>query len=332
MNIMPKNKTVLVTGAAGFIGSHLAEFYVARGFKVIAFDRYNSNNHWGWLENSKYKNDMEVILGDVRDYDSVSKVVAKCNLVFHLAALVGIPYSYISPLAYIRTNVEGTYNVLEACRNYGVERVIVTSTSEVYGTAQYVPIDEEHPKQPQSPYSATKIAADALADSFYRSFRLPVVIARPFNTYGPRQSARAIIPTIITQLLNKHEEIYLGSLEPSRDFNYVEDVCRGFFELAQSNDALGREVNIGSGCEVTIKELAQMIISQINPGVRIVLDKQRQRPDESEVQRLLCDNRLIKKFTAWRPEVQLKQGLIKTIEWFKEEKNLNIYKAGIYNV
>jgi len=328
------NKKVLVTGADGFIGSHLVEALLNEDCNVKAFTCYNSFNSWGWLDTfSREKLErIEIFSGDIRDPNGVRTAVKGTDMVFHLAALIAIPFSYHSPDSYIDTNVKGTLNVLQACRDYDIERVLVTSTSEVYGTAQYVPIDEKHPLQGQSPYSATKIGADKVAESFSCSFDLPVVIARPFNTYGPRQSARAVIPTIIVQLLNKQKEIYLGSLEPTRDLNYVSDICRGFIALAECDEVFGREINIGSGEEISIKALAQLIIEQINPDARIISDDQRERPDKSEVQRLVCDNSLIKKLTGWNPKVQLEEGLSKTIEWFKNKENLNRYKGNIYNV
>tara|TARA_Y100000031_G_scaffold50871_1_gene58404 strand:+ start:426 stop:1445 length:1020 start_codon:yes stop_codon:yes gene_type:complete len=328
------NKKVLVTGADGFIGSHLVEALLKKDCNVKAFTCYNSFNSWGWLDTfSREKLErIEIFSGDIRDPNGVRTAVKGTDMVFHLAALIAIPFSYHSPDSYIDTNVKGTLNVLQACRDYDIERVLVTSTSEVYGTAQYVPIDEKHPLQGQSPYSASKIGADKVAESFSCSFDLPVVITRPFNTYGPRQSARAVIPTIIVQLLNKQKEIYLGSLEPARDLNYVSDICRGFIALAECDEVFGREINIGSGEEISIKALAQLIIEQINPDARIISDDQRERPDKSEVQRLVCDNSLIKKLTGWNPKVQLEEGLSKTIEWFKNKENLNRYKGNIYNV
>ncbi len=328
------NKKILVTGADGFIGSHLVETLLDEGCSVKAFTYYNSFNSWGWLDTfSREKLEkIEIFSGDIRDPNGVRTAVKGTDMVFHLAALIAIPFSYHSPDSYIDTNVKGTLNVLQACRDYDIERVLVTSTSEVYGTAQYVPIDEKHPLQGQSPYSASKIGADKVAESFSCSFDLPVVITRPFNTYGPRQSARAVIPTIIVQLLNKQKEIYLGSLEPARDLNYVSDICRGFIALAECDEVFGREINIGSGEEISIKALAQLIIEQINPDARIISDDQRERPDKSEVQRLVCDNSLIKKLTGWNPKVQLEEGLSKTIEWFKNKENLNRYKGNIYNV
>jgi len=325
-------KTIMITGATGFIGSHLTEQCIELGYKVKAFDRYNSNNHWGWLEDSKHTSDFEVILGDVRDYDSVFKAMQGCDSVFHLAALVGIPYSYVSPLAYIRTNIEGTYNVLEVAKNKKLDHILTTSTSEAYGTAQYVPIDECHPLVGQSPYSATKIAADQLAISYYRSFGLPVTIARPFNTYGPRQSARAVIPTIVTQLLSKQRDVRLGSLEPTRDLNYVSDICNGLIALAECDEAIGREINIGSGQEISINELANLIIGIIGVDARVISDEHRVRPEDSEVERLVCDSGLLKQLTGWKPEITIKEGLVKTIEWFEDEDNLRKYKSGIYNI
>jgi NAD dependent epimerase/dehydratase len=329
-----KIKKVLVTGSDGFIGSHLVESLLDEGCDIKAFVFYNSFNSWGWLDTlpkNKLKN-IEIFTGDIRDSNGVRVAVKDVNVVIHLAALIGIPFSYHSPDSYIDTNIKGTLNILQACRDYNIERVIVTSTSEVYGTAQYVPIDEKHPLQGQSPYSASKIGADKIAESFYRSFETPVVIARPFNTYGPRQSARAIIPTIIIQLLNGGKEIKLGSLHPKRDLNYVTDICNGLICLANSDEAIGKEVNIGSGDEISIGELAKLIISMINPKAKIISDGLRKRPEKSEVERLVCDNKLIKRLTGWKPEVSLQDGLMKTIKWFKDKKNLTLYKPDIYNV
>ena len=325
-------KRIMITGATGFIGSHLTEQCVELGYKVKAFDRYNSNNHWGWLEDSKYRGDFEVVLGDVRDYDSVYKAMQGCDVVFHLAALVGIPYSYVSPLAYIRPNIEGTYNVLEVAKNKKLDHILTTSTSEAYGTAQYVPIDECHPLVGQSPYSATKIAADQLAFSYHRSFGLPVTIARPFNTYGPRQSARAVIPTIVTQLLSKQGDVRLGSLEPTRDLNYVSDICNGLIALAECDEAIGREVNIGSGTEISIDKLANLIIDIMGVDARVVSDEHRVRPENSEVERLVCDSGILRQLTGWKPEITINEGLVKTIEWFKDEHKLKKYKSEIYNM
>jgi NAD dependent epimerase/dehydratase len=329
-----KDKKILVTGADGFIGSHLTETLVKQGCDVRALVYYNSFNSWGWLDTveKNIKNSLDIFSGDIRDFNCVKTAMNGCEVIFHLAALIAIPYSYISPRSYVDTNVIGTLNIVQAAKDLDIERVIHTSTSETYGTAQYVPIDEKHPLQGQSPYSATKIAADAIVDSFRRSFGLPVVIARPFNTYGPRQSARAVIPTIITQLLNDYEEIKLGSAHPTRDFTYVQDVCNGFIALAECDEAVGRVINIGSGQEVSIRELAKMIIEQIKPNAKVVYEEKRKRPDKSEVERLLCDNSLIKELTTWKPEISLKEGLIKTIEWFKNNENLDRYKGDIYNV
>ena len=326
-----RNK-ILVTGGTGFIGSHLVELCVQEGLYVIAFDRYNSNNDWGWLEESKYKSDIEVILGDIRDYDSVSKAMDGCDAVFHLAALIGIPYSYVSPLAYIRTNIEGTYNVLESAKNLNIEQVLITSTSETYGTAQYVPIDEKHPLVGQSPYSASKIAADQLAISYYKSFELPVKIVRPFNTYGPRQSARAIIPTIISQLLNGKTEIELGSLSPTRDLTFVLDTCAGFEKIYNSDSFFGEVTNIGVKAEISIGELAKLIANTMNIEVTIKSSAERIRPENSEVERLFCDNTKLLKHTSWKPNYTLKQGIGEVIEWMKKPENLNYFKSDKYNV
>ena len=329
-----KDKKVLVTGADGFIGSHLVEALLGEGCRVKAFVYYNSFNSWGWLDTlSKDKmKDIEIFAGDIRDPNGVREAVKGVDMVFHLAALIGIPFSYHSPDSYIDTNIKGTLNILQACRDYAIERVIVTSTSEVYGTAQYVPIDEKHPLQGQSPYSASKIGADRIAESFYRSFGSPVIIARPFNTYGPRQSARAVIPTIITQLLNNKKEIHLGALHPTRDLNYVSDICRGFISLAGCNEAVGKEINIGSGTEISIGDLAEQLIKLTGSDARIVSEEQRKRPEKSEVERLVCDNSLLQSLTGWKPEVSLKEGLERTIAWLRDKDNLNRYKWDIYNV
>ncbi|MCL6589528.1 MAG: NAD-dependent 4,6-dehydratase LegB [Firmicutes bacterium] len=325
-----QNKKVLVTGAGGFIGSHLAENLAAAGASVRAFVRYNSKNNWGWLEKSPYQDRIEVHTGDIRDYDSVKSALQGVQVVFHLAALIGIPYSYVSPLAYIKTNIEGVYNILQAARELGVEKVIHTSTSEVYGTARFAPISEEHPLQPQSPYSASKIGADNLALSFHYSFKAPVVIARPFNTYGPRQSARAIIPTIITQILNGERRIKLGNLSPTRDLNFIQDTVKGFIQIAECDQLTGTVVNIGSGQEISIGDLAGMIAKLMGVELEICQEERRVRPENSEVQRLLCDNTKIRKYTGWQPEHSLESGLLKTIDWLKS--NLNLYKPEIYNV
>jgi len=327
-------KKVLVTGSDGFIGSHLVEALLEEGCNLKAFVYYNSFNSCGWIDTfpkTKLKH-IQIFAGDVRDPNGVRQAIKGVDIVFHLAALIGIPFSYHSPDSYVDTNVKGTLNVLQASRDFSVERVIVTSTSEVYGTAQYVPIDEKHPLQGQSPYSASKIAADKIAESFYRSFGTPVIIARPFNTYGPRQSARAVIPTIITQLLSKKNEVHLGSLHPRRDLNYVSDICDGFVALAKCDNAIGKEINIGCGEEISIGDLAQLIISLINPEAKIVSENSRKRPEKSEVERLLCNNNLIKQITCWKPKVTIKKGLVKTIEWVKNVDNLKAYKTDIYNV
>lgn len=329
-----KDKKILVTGADGFIGSHLVEALLNEGCSVKAFVFYNSFNTWGWLDTlpkEKLK-DVEIFSGDIRDANGARTAANGIDVIFHLAALIGIPFSYHSPDSYIDTNIKGTLNILQASRDLNIDRVVVTSTSEVYGTAQYVPIDEKHQFQGQSPYSASKIGSDRIAESFYRSFGTPVIIARPFNTYGPRQSARAVIPTIITQLLSGSKEVKLGSILPTRDLNYVQDICRGFLALGRCDEAVGREINIGSGQEISIGDLAKLLISIINPAAKIVSEDLRKRPEKSEVERLICNNSLIHKLTGWKPEVSLKDGLIKTIEWFKKTENCNKYKWDIYNV
>lgn len=323
---------VLVTGADGFIGSHLTEELVKKGYDVKAFTYYNSFNTWGWLDtlDKSVMENVEIFQGDVRDPNGVREALKGCDAVFHLAALIAIPFSYHSPDAYVDTNIKGTLNILQAARQLETERVLVTSTSEVYGTAQYVPIDELHPYQGQSPYSATKIGADRLAESFYRSFNMPVTIVRPFNTYGPRQSARAVIPTIITQLLSGMESIKLGSLTPTRDFNYVKDTANGFIEIYKSDKTIGQEINIATQQEISIGELAKELIRQINPNAQIVCDEQRLRPEKSEVNRLLGCNKKIKELTDWAPQYTFEQGLAETIEFLKN--NLDKYKVDIYNV
>lgn len=323
---------ILVTGADGFIGSHLTEELVKQGHEVRAFVYYNSFNSWGWLDTfpEDIISEIEIFPGDIRDPNGVKEAMKGVDEVYHLAALIAIPFSYHSPDSYVDTNIKGTLNVLQAARDLGTKRVLVTSTSEVYGTAQYVPIDEKHPYQGQSPYSATKIGADRIAESFYRSFDTPVTIVRPFNTYGPRQSARAVIPTIITQLLAGYEEIKLGDLTPTRDFNYVKDTVQGFIEIAKSENTIGEEINIATQRETSIGELAEELIRQINPNAKIVTDKQRLRPEKSEVNRLLGSNEKIKKLTNWEPKYTLETGLAETIEWFK--KNMDKYKVGIYNI
>jgi len=327
---MFQNKKVLVTGSSGFIGSHLTEKLVELGAEVKAFVKYNFQNEWGWLDHSKVKDQIEINTGDIRDYDSVYDAVKDADVIFHLAALIGIPYSYISPLAYIKTNVEGTYNILQAARQHEVDKVVVTSTSETYGTAQYVPIDEKHQMVGQSPYSASKISADQMAISYHRSFDLPVAIARPFNTYGPRQSARAIIPTIITQILNGQKEIKLGNLSPTRDFNYVKDTVNGFIALAESKKTIGEITNICSNTEISMQETVETIVRLIDKEVKIVKDKERVRPDKSEVDRLYGDDSKIKRITNWESEYNLEAGLKETISWFND--NLEFYKPEIYNV
>ena len=324
------NEKVLITGAAGFIGSHLIELCVEKGHHAKAFIHYNSRNYWGWLEESKYRKNIEIVAGDVRDYDSVYKALKGCSTIFHLAALIGIPYSYNSPLAYIRTNIEGTYNILESAKSLGTENILITSTSETYGTAQYVPIDETHPMIGQSPYSATKIGADHLGLSYYRSFNLPVKVARPFNTYGPRQSARAIIPTIITQILNRQTSLRLGNLTPTRDLTFVKDTARGFVAIAESDELFGEITNIGMNDEISIGDLAKVIAALMESDIKIISDEHRIRPDKSEVEKLRCDNSKILRFTNWKPEYDLKRGLCETIEWLKS--NMIYYKPGIYNV
>jgi NAD dependent epimerase/dehydratase len=328
------NNKILITGADGFIGSHLCELMVSEGFRTKAMVYYNSFNSWGWIDAlpKEVKDELEIVSGDIRDPYGVRQAVQGVDAVFHLAALIAIPYSYHSPDAYVDTNIKGTLNVLQACRDFKTERVLITSTSEVYGSAQYVPIDESHPYQGQSPYSATKIGADRLAESFYRSFELPVTIVRPFNTYGPRQSARAIIPTIITQLLAGTPEIHLGALSPTRDLNYVRDTVAGFHEIWKSEKTVGREINIATQHEVSMGELAKMIISIINPVAQIVTDEQRLRPEKSEVNRLLGANSLIKELTEWSPRYDLKSGLQETINWFQSDGNASNYKSDIYNV
>jgi len=327
-------KRVLVTGADGFIGSHLVEALLEEGCTVRAFSYYNSFNSWGWLDSfpKETLDRLDVFTGDIRDPNGVREAMRGIDVVFHLAALIAIPFSYHSPDSYVDTNIKGTLNILQAARDLGTERVLVTSTSEVYGTALYVPIDEKHPYQGQSPYSATKIGADRMAESFYRSFSLPVTIVRPFNTYGPRQSARAVIPTIITQLLSGAMEVKLGSLHPTRDFNFVMDTAAGFIALAQCDEAIGQEVNIATQQEISIGQLAQEMIDQINPKARIVSDDQRLRPEKSEVERLLGSNEKIRSLTEWAPRFSFSQGIAETVAWFRQPGNLARYKAEIYNI
>ncbi len=310
-------KTILVTGAGGFIGSHLTELLVQKGYHVKAFVRYNSNSLKGWLAQSAFKKDIEFSFGDVRDYDSVSKALKGCDSVFHLAALIGIPYSYQSPLAYIKTNVEGTYNVLEAAKNLSLKNIMITSTSETYGTAQYVPIDELHPANAQSPYAASKVAADQLALSYHRSFGLAIKIVRPFNTYGPRQSLRAIIPTVISQVLSGKKELFLGNVTPTRDFTFVKDTVEGFLAIAKSPKLNGQVTNIGTNTEISIKALVEKISNQLQRKVRLVKDKKRLRPDKSEVERLRADNRKLKKLAKFMPSYTMDNGLKETIFWVR---------------
>lgn len=325
-------RKILVTGSDGFIGSHLTEELAKKGYDVKAFVYYNSFNTWGWLDTlpRSIMEQIEVFQGDIRDPHGVKEAMKDCDAVFHLAALIAIPFSYHSPDAYVDTNIKGTLNVLQAAKELGTDRVLVTSTSEVYGTAKYVPIDEKHPYQGQSPYSATKIGADRLAESFYRSFSLPVSIVRPFNTYGPRQSARAVIPTIIMQLLSGKEEIQLGSLSPTRDFNYVKDTVQGFIEIYKSERTIGQEINIATGQEISIGKLTNELITQINPKARIICDEQRLRPENSEVERLLGCNKKIMELTDWKPQYTFEQGLMETIDFLKG--NLRKYKTDIYNL
>lgn len=325
-------KNVLVTGADGFIGSHLVETLVRSKASVRALCLYNSFNNWGWLEQTDCIQDVQVVTGDIRDPNYVHEIMRDMDIVFHLAALIAIPYSYIAPDVYVQTNITGTLNVMQAARANSVARVLHTSTSEVYGTARYVPINEAHPLQPQSPYSATKIGADAIAESFHNTFDLPVTIVRPFNTYGPRQSARAVIPTVITQILAGKKSIRLGSLHPTRDFNYVEDTCRGFIELAQCDAAIGETVNIGSNYEISIGDTVKLISDIMGSSVSIESDDQRIRPPSSEVERLWCDNAKIHALTGFQSRVGLREGLERTVAWFRNPANLSRYKADIYNV
>lgn len=325
-------KKILVTGADGFIGSHLTELLMEKGYDVKAFTYYNSFNSWGWLDSfpkEKLK-ELEIFSGDIRDPNGVREAMKGVDVVFHLAALIAIPFSYHSPDSYVDTNIKGTLNVLQAARDANLERVLVTSTSEVYGTAQYVPIDEKHPFQGQSPYSATKIGADRLAESFYRSFQLPVTIVRPFNTFGPRQSARAVIPTIISQLIAGQDEIKLGALSPTRDFNYVKDTVAGFLSIYESEKTIGEEINIATQTEISIQNLAEEIIRQLRPNAKIISDEQRIRPKDSEVNRLLGSNEKIMKLTNWRPQYTFEQGIEETISFI--QNNIGAYKTDIYNI
>lgn len=329
-----KGKKVLVTGADGFIGSHLVEALMVRGCDVRAFVFYNSFNSWGWLDSlsPERQKELDVFAGDIRDPNGVREAMVGCDVVFHLAALIAIPFSYHSPDSYVDTNIKGTLNVLQAAKLLGTSKVLVTSTSEVYGTAQYAPIDEKHPFQGQSPYSATKIGADRLAESYYKSFGTPVVTVRPFNTYGPRQSARAVIPTIITQLLSGATELKLGGLSPTRDFNYVTDTVNGFIALAESDATIGEEVNIATGTEHTIGDVANFLISELNPSAILSVEDERLRPEKSEVFRLIGDTRKIMSLTSWKPSYDLHAGLRETVSWFRKPENLSRYKAWIYNI
>jgi NAD dependent epimerase/dehydratase len=324
-------KNVLVTGADGFIGSHLVELLVSKGIKVRALSQYNSFNNWGWLEEINCLNDVEVVSGDVRDTFFCKEIMQDVDCVFHLAALIAIPYSYTAPQSYVETNVTGTLNVCQAARELGGVRVIHTSTSEVYGTAQYVPIDEKHPLQAQSPYSASKIGSDAMAMSYFNAFELPLTIVRPFNTYGPRQSARAVIPTIISQIANGAKEIKLGDVSPTRDFNYVTDTCRGFIELANCSKAIGKTVNIGSNYEISVGDTLNLIKNLMKSDVTFITEDQRLRPEKSEVFRLWCDNSLINQLTGFKPSFSIEDGLQETINWFLNPNNLKNYKSDIYN-
>ncbi len=327
-------KRVLVTGSDGFIGSHLTEALIEKGFQVRAFVYYNSFNHWGWLDSLRreIRDKLVVFAGDVRDPNGVRTAMDGCDTVFHLAALIGIPFSYHSPDSYVDTNIKGTLNILQAARQLNLERVLITSTSEAYGTARFVPITEDHPFQGQSPYSASKIGADRIAESFYRSFGLPVTIVRPFNTYGPRQSARAVIPTIITQLTSGFRKIELGDLTPTRDFVYVKDTVNGFMKVADSRETIGEEINIATSSEISIGDLARKLIGMINPEAEILQEEERFRPEKSEVQRLYGSNEKLKKLTGWKQKYSLEQGLAETVEWFNDPEKLIRYKPGRYNV
>ena len=325
------SKKIVITGGCGFIGSHLVEL-LSESNEVIAFDRYNSESDHYWLTNSKFKDRFSVVLGDIRDYDSVQSVLKGADVVIHMAALIGIPYSYVSPLAYIRTNVEGTYNVLQASKELELDQVMITSTSETYGTAQYVPMDEDHPKVGQSPYSASKISADQIAISYYRSFDLPVTIVRPFNTYGPRQSSRAVIPNIVSQILTNNGEVNLGNISPTRDFTFVEDTCSAFESIIGCNKLIGEEVNIGTNSEISIRDLVEEISNIIGIEAKIVEVDQRMRVEKSEVDRLVCKNEKLLACTNWKPKHSLEQGLIKTIDWIKKVDSDKLKNMSQYNV
>jgi NAD dependent epimerase/dehydratase len=327
-----KRNKCLVTGADGFIGSHLTELLLENGYKVRALAQYNSFNYWGWIEDIPSNTNLEIVTGDVRDPHFCKEIVKGMDIVFHLAALIAIPYSYIAPDSYVDTNIKGTLNICQAAKGLGGIRVIHTSTSEVYGTAKYVPIDENHPKQPQSPYSASKIGADMMALSFYNTYSLPVTVARPFNTYGPRQSARAIIPTIITQIASGIKVIKLGDLKPTRDFNFVSDICNGFLAIARSEVTIGKEINISSNSEMSMADTLDIIKEILQSNVHFITEEQRIRPENSEVFRLRGDNSLIKELTGWHPGVSIREGLKKTIDWFTIPENLAKYKSGVYNL
>lgn len=327
-----KDKKILITGADGFIGSHLTEMLLKKGNKVKALSQYNSFNYWGWLDDIPPNENLEVLSGDIRDPHYCKVITRDIDVIFHLAALIAIPYSYIAPDSYVDTNVKGTLNICQAAKENGVQRLIHTSTSEVYGTALYVPIDEKHPKQPQSPYSASKIGADMMAMSFFNAFNLPVTIARPFNTYGPRQSARAIIPTIITQIASGMKNIKLGDLTPTRDFNYVKDTCHGFIALAESDKTIGKEVNIASNYEISMRDMLEIVKEIMGSEVEFITDEQRIRPEKSEVFRLWGDNKMIKSLTGFEPQYDIRKGLEETCEWFSNSENLKKYKTNIYNV
>jgi dTDP-glucose 4,6-dehydratase len=332
MNLLDKN--VLVTGAGGFIGSHLVEALVKKGYKVRAFVHYNSFNRWGWLDyvEKHIKDSIEVFAGDVRDPCGVKKAMNNIQVVFHLAALIGIPYSYHSPDTYVETNIKGTLNVLQAARELGIEKVVHTSTSEVYGSAQFIPITEQHPTNPQSPYAATKAGADFLALTFYCSFDLPVAVVRPFNTYGPRQSARAVIPTVITQIISGKNQVKLGSLHPTRDLTYVKDTVEGFIAAAQSEKSIGQIINIGSNSQISIEDLAKLVAKIANVDIEIEYERERKRPKKSEVERLWADNKKAKELLGWSPTYTLEEGLKETFEWFSDSENIRSYKPDIYNL
>jgi len=329
---MNNRATILITGADGFIGSHLTEMLATKGCRIKALSQYNSFNNWGWLEDVNCNDQIEVLTGDVRDPHYCKHITKDVDVIFHLAALIAIPYSYVAPNSYVDTNTKGTLNICQAALENGCKRIIHTSTSEVYGTAQYVPIDEKHPLQPQSPYSASKIGADAMAESFFNAFGLPLTIARPFNTYGPRQSARAVIPTIITQIASGKKKIKLGDLTPTRDLSYVEDICHGFIALAECEKAIGEIVNIGSNSEISISDLLNLIKEMMQSDVEVVTEKVRLRPEKSEVYRLWCDNTKIYELTGFVPKYTIQEGLKKTIDWFTNPDNLKKYKSDIYNV